>query len=115
MFINEYIDIAADDQATQRANESELLTRTINSMIDSDSNPTDLTRRIKTLHFIREVWTYFLNDLASQENATPAELKASLISIGIFIIKHLEKMRSDTTVTFEPLVEITETIRKGLN
>ena len=115
MFVEAYKDITADDQSQERSSESEILTRTIVSMEASDSDPNNLMLRIKTLHFVRDVWTYFLNDLASDENVTPNELKASLFSIGIFILKHLEKMRADKSSNFDPLIEISKIIRKGLD
>lgn len=114
MFVDAYYDITADEQNRERSNEREILSRTIESMQQSDGAPDDLMQRVKTLHFVSDVWTYFLNDLTSPENVTPDELKASLFSIGIFVLKHLEKMRSDKAETFEPLIEISETIRKGL-
>lgn len=115
MFTDEYLDISADDQSSRRSSEREVITRTIESMEESDLNPTNMMLRVSTLHFVREVWTYFMKDLASPSNATPNELKASLFSIGIFILKHLEKMRSDAALTFKPLAEISRTIRKGLS
>jgi len=114
MFIQAYEEILSDEQGSVRSSEREILHQTIESMQRSDNAPHDAMQRIKAIHFIREVWSYFLNDLASAENETPAELKASLISIGIFMVKHLEQMRTDKSLKFEPLVEISKSIEKGL-
>ncbi|MEM7069744.1 MAG: flagellar biosynthesis regulator FlaF [Pseudomonadota bacterium] len=114
MFIQAYEEVLSDEQGTVRESEREIISQTIESMQRCDAEPNDLLGRVKAIHFVREVWSYFLNDLASQENETPAELKASLISIGIFIMKHLEQMRNDKSVKFEPLVEISKSIEKGL-
>ena len=115
MFIQAYEEILSDEQGNVRESEREIISQTINSMESSDAAPNDVLGRVKAIHFVREVWSYFLNDLASSENETPAELKASLISIGIFVMKHLEQMRIDNSVKFEPLVEISRSIEKGLS
>jgi flagellar protein FlaF len=114
MFMQAYEEIAADDQTDLRASEREIILQTIDAMRASDANPQDLFSRIKTVHFIREVWSYFLNDLTSPDNEMDAPLKASLISIGIFIIKHLERMRQEPDARFAPILEVSITIERGL-
>ena len=114
MFMQAYEEIISDEQGTTRASEREILQQTISAMEESDNSPDDGLRRVKAIHFVREIWSYFLNDLASSENETSPELKASLISIGIFTIKHLERMRQERTLTFKPLIEISNIIEKGL-
>lgn len=114
MFIQAYEEITSDEQTATRSDERAVLLRTIDVMEESDRMPSDGMKRVKAIHFVREVWSYFLNDLASSENATSPELKASLISIGIFIMKHLERMRQERTLNFSPLLEISKTIEKGL-
>ncbi len=114
MFIQAYQEITADEQSSVRDDEREIIDRTIRMMVDSDLEPEDRIKRVKAIHFVMQVWSYFLNDLASTENETPDELKASIISIGIFIVKHLESMRRDKTLRFEPVTEISRTIKEGL-
>ncbi len=114
MFFQAYQEVAQDDQANARASEHEIIGQSIEAMKASDLNPKNLLERVQTIHFVREIWTYFLRDLATPENDMGDELKASLISIGIFVLKHLERMRGEQDVRFEPLIEISQTIRKGL-
>lgn len=114
MFTQAYQEAAEDEQQSARDGEREIIERTIQQMIQSDLDPQNSNIRVSALHFTLQVWTYFLNDLASPENLTPKELKASLISIGIFIMRHLENMRQDPSLKFKPIREISETIREGL-
>jgi len=114
MFMQAYEDVLEDEQDSLRSGEAAILDRTIRMMLESDRNPQDKMTRTKTIHFITQVWSYFLNDLASSENATPNELKASLISIGIFIMKYLENMRNENSLIFGPVMEISQNIREGL-
>lgn len=84
-------------------------------MANCDNAPHDKVNRVKTIYHVGRVWNYFMKELASPENAMPNELKAQLISIGIFILKHLDKMRDEPTANFQPLREITATLQKGLS
>ncbi|MEM8649732.1 MAG: flagellar biosynthesis regulator FlaF [Pseudomonadota bacterium] len=115
MFMQAYQDMMEDDQTSQRSEEREMITETINLMRASDQQPDDRVLRSKAIHLTSQLWNYFLNDLVSEENETPRELKASIISIGIFIVKHLERMRLEKTLAFKPVADISETIREGLN
>ena len=112
MLLKEYEDIASEDQGSARSSESELLAQAIAAMEQSDQAPQDAVQRISAVHFVRQVWSFFVSDLASPDNAMPAELRASLVSIGIFIIKHLDRMRDDRSIKFEPVIEISRTIQK---
>lgn len=103
-----------DDQAQARSRERDLLDEATNAIRKAAAEPADAALRINALQFNMRVWSFFLQDLASDENETPNELKASLISIGIFVLKHLQKMRTDPALGFDPIVEINKTIAKGL-
>lgn len=114
MFMQAYEDAMEDEQDSLRQGEADVLDRTIRLMRESDHNAQDHMLRTRAIHLTTQVWSYFLNDLASAENATPKELKASLISIGIFILRHLDGMRSEKTMMFDPVIEISQNIREGL-
>jgi flagellar protein FlaF len=114
MFMQAYQDVADDEQDAARENERIAFEQIIKLMIQSDAETGNHPLRVKAIHDTSQLWSHLLNDLASAENANPAELKASIISIGIFILKHLERMRADRSLIFSPIIEISETIRKGL-
>jgi len=114
MFNQAYDDTQEDDQQEARADEREIIERSIEMMAHSDQYPEEAKSRIAAMYFTHRLWSHFLSDLASDENTSPAETKASLISIGIFILKHIEKMRNSPTVAFRPIREISETIVRGL-
>lgn len=114
MYSQAYQDVIEDDQQTARHSERVVIENTIELMEHSEAKSTDRVLRVKALHLTFQVWSYLIDDLSSPENAMPTELKASLISVGIFVLKHLDKMRSDQQLTFQPIIEISETIKKGL-
>jgi flagellar protein FlaF len=114
MFNHAYSDIVEDGQQEARSSEKEVIERSIIQMRESDNSPEDLQARVLAISETTRIWSYFLNDLASAENENSDEFRATLISIGIFIMKHLDKMRRDESIKFAPVREISETIAAGL-
>lgn len=114
MFIQAYNEATEGEQQSVRESEKDILSQTIDMMLHADENKADKQSRVTAVHFTMHVWSYFLNDLVSGENQTEDNLKASLISIGIFIVKHLEKMRKEPELEFRPVREISQTILEGM-
>ena len=69
---------------------------------------------VEALLFVNRLWTILLEDLADQGNGLPDSLKASLISIGIWMLRRAEDIRQGHVDDFSALIEVSETIRKGL-
>ncbi len=109
-----YLEIIEDGQQDARAGEREVIGTSIEQMLLSDDNPDNANGRIETINYVTRVWNYLLNDLASEENHSNQEFKATLISIGIFIMKHMDKMRTNPAIAFKPVREISEIIHAGL-
>ena len=55
-----------------------------------------------------------MDDLANPENELPEALRAGLISIGIWMVKEIELIRSGKASDLRAMIEITEIIRDGL-
>jgi len=114
MFNTAFSETIEDDQSEARALERELLERAMHSIKQADEEPGNFVMRISAIQFNIKVWSFFLQDLSSEDNELPDDLKATLISIGIFVLKHLQKMRTETELSFGPVLSINETIMKGL-
>jgi len=114
MINSAYSDVVEDDQQDARASEREAIQRSIQQMRDSDNSHADRQARMRAITYTIRVWNYFLNDLSSVENQSTNETKATLISIGIFILRHLDNMRKDDSLQFDLVLEISETIVEGM-
>jgi flagellar protein FlaF len=69
---------------------------------------------VEALLFVNRLWVILLEDLADSDNGLPDSLKASLISIGIWVLRRTEEIRQGRTEDFAALIEVSESIRKGL-
>lgn len=67
------------------------------------------------LRFNEELWMILLEDLAHPQNKWPDTTRASLISIGIWVIKEIERIRRGQSAGLRAIAEINTIIRDGLN
>ncbi|OKL43084.1 flagellar biosynthesis regulator FlaF [Pseudovibrio exalbescens] len=115
MYQMSYAETLEDSAVDKRAQEREVFTLAIKQLEEArDAGPTS-DEAAKALITIRQLWSFLIEDLGSDDNALPMDLRAELISIGIFCIKHADKIRSGETEDFDTLIQVNENIRDGLN
>ncbi len=69
---------------------------------------------IEALTFTRKLWAFFIEDLARPENGLPRQLRADLISIGLWIMRESEEIRLGNSSNFKELIEVSQLISDGL-
>jgi len=114
MYQKAYQDIAGEDYSAERNNEALALDHAINLMKEGEAAGMDSVEAVKAAHFVRRLWFHFLDDLTMPENGLPDELKANLISIGIWILRELDRMGEGEGRGFGDIMEIMGMIKKGL-
>ena len=60
------------------------------------------------------LWMYLLEDLSMDENKLSIELRAKLISIGLWALKEVTSIRLDKKRKTSTLIEVCQIIRDGL-
>ena len=109
-----YAEILEDDQKVARERERMALDRSIELMEQATveaSNPAIVATAIT---FTSKLWTLLVEDLAAPANGLPKELKAQIVSIAIWILRELERLRSGASKGFDDLIEVSKAIRDGL-
>jgi flagellar protein FlaF len=114
MYQFSYADIHADSVADARDRERQALDHSIRLLTDARQVGADSQAAIEAIHFVNRLWITFLDDLGSPENALPKELRANLISIGLWVLREAEEIRQGRSENFEGLIEITQIIRDGI-
>jgi flagellar protein FlaF len=86
---------------------------TLALMEASRADPSDLATRIDALDWNRRVWTVMADDCANPANGLPAPLRASIISLALWVSRHTSAVirRQEQ---FEPLIEVNRLIMQGL-
>jgi flagellar protein FlaF len=111
MQANPYAEAIAQTE-TPREREYRLLARA-NRLLAEAKEKGDLATLYRAVVYNRQIWNTFLIDLTDQHNALPKELKAALISIGIWVEKFSDPV-CDGKESVEDLIEVNRTIMEGL-
>src|SRR5271157_4769273 len=109
-----YNEVIADSRQTMRVQERQAMDRVI-AMLRVAHEKGPLSReRVEALFYLRRLWTIFLDDLKDPNNELPEQLRAGIISIGIWMMKEIDRARGRLTDDLTPMIEINEIIRDGL-
>ncbi|MGL4397206.1 MAG: flagellar biosynthesis regulator FlaF [Hyphomicrobium sp.] len=114
MYQFSYADIVEESFSTSRERERAAIARSIELLTAAESEGTTSRAGTEALLFTQRLWSLLIEDLAKPENDLPSTLRASLISIGLWMFREIEDIRLGKTATFKGLIEISETISEGL-
>ena len=86
---------------------------TLALMAAAKADPSDISGRIDALDWNRSVWTVLLNDCSSTGNHLPPQLRASIISLAIWVGKHTSAViRRQEEI--QPLIDVNRLVMQGL-
>jgi flagellar protein FlaF len=69
---------------------------------------------IESLLYVRKLWAIFIEDLSHPDNGLPDQLRADIISIGLWVIKEADRLREEKSNDVEQLIEINRLMRDAL-
>ena len=114
MIMLRYAEIEEDSPTDARERERQLFDRSIELLTKAEADGVKSFACVEAVHFTIRLSTMLLEDLASNENALPKELRANLISIGIWILREADAIRKEESENIAGLLEITKIIRGGV-
>jgi flagellar protein FlaF len=105
---------AATRAETPRETEYRLFAQVTLALIEAAKcDPSDIRGRIDALDWNRRVWSTLGTACADPDNQLPADLRASIISLSIWVGKHTSQViRRKEEI--QPLVDINRMIMQGL-
>ena len=109
-----YNEVIEDSRQTMRARERQAMDRVIAMLRAAQEKGPGSRERIEALFYLRRLWTIFINDLNDPNNELPEQLRAGIISIGIWMMKEIERVQGGATDDLTPMIEINVLIRDGL-
>ena len=116
MYQFSYAEIMEEGVAVSKDRERQVLDRSIallKAAMASDGGNQG-REAVEAIYFTRRVWIRFIEDLGDSENQLEAELRANLISIAIWILKEVEKIRKRESSNFQGIIDITTIIKDGI-
>lgn len=114
MYQFSYAEIQTDSVADAKDRERQLLSRSIDLLTAAKPGGGGTPEAAEAIHFTNRIWTSFMRDLGSSENELPIELRANLISIGLWLLREAEAVRQGRSDNFDGLIEVTQIIRDGI-
>ncbi len=109
-----YSEAVADSSQENRDSERAVLIQSIELMELAEKAGIKSREAIEATYFVTKLWCHLIEDLGSPENALSQELRAKLISIGFFLIKACDEIRSGERRSFRGMIDITMSIAEGL-
>jgi flagellar protein FlaF len=105
---------AASRAESPRDTEYRLFAQVTLALIEADKkDPKDLSGRIDALDWNRSVWSVLLTDCSSPQNQLPPALRASIISLAIWVGKHTSAViRRQEEI--QPLIDVNRLLMQGL-
>ena len=103
-----------DSHQTIRARERAAMDRIIGLLRAAQEKGPLSRERVEALFHLRRLWTIFLDNLLEPGNELPDQLRDGVISIGVWMMKEIERVRARVTDDLAPMIEINEIIRDGL-
>ncbi|MCZ7860755.1 flagellar biosynthesis regulator FlaF [Agrobacterium salinitolerans] len=114
MYQMAYAEIAEDSLATSRSREREAFDRSITLLQAAARKDHFSHEAVEAIQFTNQLWSALITDLSSPENQLSEQLRANLISIGMWILDETDRIRRRLSLNFQGIIDITSTIRAGL-
>jgi flagellar biosynthesis activator protein FlaF len=110
----QYGELLEDDQQLAREREGMALDQSILLLEQAGAVDASSVHAAEAIAFTSKLWTVLVEDLANPENGLPKQLRAQIVSIGIWILRDLEQARTNATHDFSDVVAVSKAIRGGL-
>ena len=114
MYQFSYAEVRQESGATARERERQALDHTLDMLIRAERHGPRSHDAVEAIFVTRSLWSMLVEDLASPENALPEQLRAGLISIGLWVMREAEAIRLGKAHSFQGIIDVTTMIRDGL-
>ncbi len=114
MYKFSYEETLSESSSRHRENERLALEQSVALLKSAERAGPQSREAVEAIFFLNRLWSFFLDDLAKPENGLPDELRASLISIGIWMLKEADAISKGNSGNFSGLIDISNVIAEGL-
>jgi len=114
MYQSAYQDILEAAPSESRRSEREALLYAVDLLKAAELKGPRSNESVTALLFVRRLWTFLVEQLAQPGNPLPNDVRAKLISIGIWVLGEEEKIRTGQSADYASIADITGTIASGL-
>ena len=109
-----YDEIRSEDQVGARRREYEALAKVVDLLQEANGKSIVDTGLARALDLLDALWSIFIDDLAGSGNMLPDDLRARLISIGLWVTRTSTEVRLAGGGDLGALIDVNAAIRDGL-
>lgn len=107
---------AAQRTETPRELELRLLAQVTRALTDAQAaDPSEFGKRAEALDWNRRVWEVLGSDCAGEGNGLPEAVRASIVSLSIFVVKHTQAMMRREDDDWQILIDLNRALMQGLS
>lgn len=114
MYQFSYAEVLDETPQGARQRERQAIDHSISLLQAAERAGVQSREAVEALLFARKLWAILIEDLAKSENDLPQQLRADLISIGLWVMREAEQIRLEKSDNFKGIIEVSQTIRDGL-
>lgn len=114
MYKFSYAEIVEESGDESRARERQALDHAIELMTLAETRGVDSLEAQNAIQYVQKLWGFFIKDLTDAGNQLPEQLRADLVSIGLWILRESDAILNARVASFAGLIEINRVIRDGL-
>ena len=114
MYKTRYAQAREDDWAERRTAERQAFAHAIGLLELARDKGAGSREAVEAIVFVGRLWTFLLEDLARPENTLDPELRARLISIGIWSLRECDRLRREETENLAGLIDVSRTLAEAL-
>lgn len=114
MYRFSYAEILEDAGTEGRAREREALDQAIELLQRAATCGPRSPEAVEAVRYLQTLWGFFIKDLVDPNNALAEQLRADLISIGLWVLKESDRYIQQQSENINGLIDVNMTIRDGL-
>ena len=114
MYQTKYQEFTEYSQDDLRESERLAIDRSIELLRRAKEQGVDSRETVEAVFYLQSLWVYFIEELGKKQNALAEEIRASLISIGLWLLRESEEIRLAKSRNFDGLIDVSATIRDAL-
>lgn len=109
-----YNEVVEDSPPLMRERERRAFDRVITLLKCAHEKGLGSREGIEAIYYLRRLWSIVLEDVRGPGNELPDELRAGIISVGLWMMKEMDQLGGGKKTDLMPIIEINEIIRDGL-
>lgn len=114
MYRFSYAEILDESATLNRERERLALDQAVELLTLADKAEPGSREVLAAASYVQKLWGFFISDLADANNELPRELRATLASLGLWVIQECDRLTTATGGSIPMLIDVNSAIRDGL-